>query len=71
MPVGCPWRTPHNVSNRQLLWLAAFLADPARASHDLEQLPVLVVVPVCTSGRREEDVLDGNCRIAVSEVHEH
>lgn len=60
MPVSRPWRCPNDIPYSQPLWLPAFVADPSRTDFDLQNLPILVVVPVRACTGRESDVGDDN-----------
>lgn len=45
MPVPLVWRDPYRVPGAYPLWDLAFLADESVARRDLEQLPMLMVMP--------------------------
>jgi hypothetical protein len=45
MPVPLIGRDPYRVAGANPLWDLAFLADEAVTGRDLEQLPVLVLMP--------------------------
>lgn len=44
---------PYHITDTQTLRLTAFVADPARADDDFEDLAALVRVPVGTGARQE------------------
>lgn len=57
VPVDRPRWRPHNIPDVQPLRLSSLVADPATAGLDLEDLAVLVMVPVGTGAGREHDVV--------------
>lgn len=56
MPMHRPRRTPNDISDVDLLWIATFVANPSTPCHDSYELSSLVVVPVCPGAGAEVDV---------------
>jgi len=60
VPVSGPSRGPNDVSDVQSLRLTTLVTNPTRPSGDLENLAMLVMVPMRSCAGSEHDVVDRN-----------
>ena len=71
MPMRRPRRTQNHIARPDPSWLLTLIADPAAATLDLEDLSLLMGVPVRAAARQEGDVVGHHASVGVDmdDVH--